>query len=167
MTAHNSVFGWIHGFRINENNALFPSSQTAPTPYPPLIADPTVEQLWQNWNTADTGAFIFTSLAFTALSYRISNQMVDVAIIGRKKQFTLLASFSVLTGAFLGLRNSCYRLQGLVPNGLPARKVYEPIKYNYTSNFLKNSFWSVLFEPRRKPTQWSKIKSLNNDWMIK
>jgi hypothetical protein len=66
MTSHNSFFGWIHGFKFNQNNIVSASANYVPSPYHPVIEDPSMNQIFQNWNLADTGVTIAT-VVFTAL----------------------------------------------------------------------------------------------------
>ena len=61
-----------------------------------------------------------------------------------------MVNFALIGGFFLGLRNSMYRLEGLVPNGLAAQSTDTPVKYDYTSEVLKGSLWNICFEPRNK-----------------
>lgn len=58
-------------------------------------------------------------------------------------------AMSWVFGGILAVRNSCYRLEGLVPNGLETAPVREPVKYDYTSNFLERSFWAAIFQPQK------------------
>lgn len=58
-------------------------------------------------------------------------------------------AMSVVFGAALGIRNSAYRLEGLVPNGLEAREFsVVPRKYDYTSRYLNGSFWLKIFSEK-------------------
>jgi type IV secretory pathway TrbD component len=74
MTSHNSLFGWIHSFKINHNNLLLGSSANRMNPYPALIPNPTVKQCFQNWNAADTGVFLFTLAASSILLARMARK---------------------------------------------------------------------------------------------
>lgn len=151
MTSHNGIFGWIHGFRLNENNAIMLSSRYSDTPFPTIIAAPTIKQAFQNWNTADTGIAIMLPLFANVFIYRAVKATTDFPMLQRRGEHMFLSIFTLAVGVYFGLRNSTYRLEGLVPNGLPAKKVYEPVKYNYTSAFLKNSVWGLFIDPKRRP----------------
>jgi len=50
----------------------------------------------------------------------------------------------------LALRNSAYRLEGLVPNGLPKKKA-ELVKYDYTTELVNSTFWKYFVETHDKP----------------
>lgn len=78
----------------------------------------------KNWNAADTGLFVCSLTGFTLLSFRLASRGHFQSILSRRKDFFFMVSFSVLTSFLMGSRNSYYRLQGLVPNGLRARKMY-------------------------------------------
>jgi hypothetical protein len=67
-----------------------------------------------------------------------------------KREFYILAAFALYPSLMLGLRNSYYRLEGLVPNGLPGYKSKEPVKYDYTSHFLEKSKLFSLFISKQK-----------------
>jgi len=87
------------------------------------------------------------------MAYHAASGMQEMSILDRRRKFITMSGMSVLVGFLLGIRNSSNRLEGLVPNGLAARKVREPVKYNYTSQFLSKSIWSIFIEPQRRPTQ--------------
>ncbi len=72
MTSHNSLFGWIHGFKINHNNLLLGSPANRLNPYPALIPKPTARQCLQNWNAADTGVVLFTLAASSIVFARLA-----------------------------------------------------------------------------------------------
>ena len=44
-------------------------------------------------------------------------------------------------GVALALRNSSYRLEGYVANGLPKKEVDDVVKYDYTSEIINGTFW--------------------------
>lgn len=50
-------------------------------------------------------------------------------------------------GFALAYRNSTYRLQGYVPNGLPRKTNHQVVKYDYTTEFLTNTPWKYFVEP--------------------
>jgi|JI81AbrownRNA_FD_contig_21_6267335_length_408_multi_2_in_0_out_0_1 hypothetical protein len=72
--------------------------------------------------------------------------------MARRSAFIGSVSLTVFLSFFLAIRNSIYRLQGLVPNGLKGNDVYEPVKYNYAGDMLRRSFWSLIVEETKKPT---------------
>lgn len=153
MTSHNSFFGWVHGFKINQNNLILGAYAEAKRPFPALIPNPTIQQCIKNWNTADTGLVLFVFLAGTLYGWRHVRLSDMYGLFEKRSEYFWCSSWSLLAGVLFGLRNSFYRLEGLVPNGLPANEVMEPVKYDYTSSFLNKSFWSFFFEENRKPSQ--------------
>ena len=54
---HNSVFGWLNTFRILPTNVYLGRFGARPIA-PPIISDPSLGQVFRNWNIADTGAFV-------------------------------------------------------------------------------------------------------------
>jgi len=58
----------------------------------------------------------------------------------------------VAVGISMALRNSSYRLEGYVPNGLPKKEVDNVVKYDYTTDLINTTFWKYFFEPQDKPT---------------
>lgn len=133
MTAHNELFGWIHSLRINDYNIIMAPPAHMETPYPPIIEQPTGRQIIKNWNIADTGLVIFATAAFSVYVFWGDYQARIHSYYSRRSSFIFNSRMALVAALILGFRNSCYRLQGLVPNGLPANNVYEPVKYDYTT----------------------------------
>jgi hypothetical protein len=75
------------------------------------------------------------------------------SLMERRRRYMEATTAAFFCSLLLGLRNSIYRLQGQVPNGLKSTEVYEPVKYNYAGEFLRNSFWSIIFDDVRRPTK--------------
>lgn len=151
MTSHNSPFGFIHSLRLNSNNVVLGASATSESPYPPIVFNPTMKQVLNNWNIADSTLSLIAMAISTAFSFRVSTKVHFNSIFSRRQDFYAMIAMSAILSFTLGARNSFYRLEGLVPNGLRARKVTEPVKYDYTSEFLNNSFLSWIYEAPRKP----------------
>lgn len=57
----NSFFGFLNSFKILPTNAYL-GRLNARTVSPPIIHDPTLSQVFKNWNLADTGAFLTASI---------------------------------------------------------------------------------------------------------
>lgn len=55
LTAHNQFFGWIHSFKISRNNSYFKPNASTERPFPIIVDEPSVLQVLNNWNYADTG----------------------------------------------------------------------------------------------------------------
>ena len=70
LTSHDSLLGWTHGFRINGNNAILGAYNITPPPYTPIIRSPTVKQVFNNWNFADTSLVLFAALFGSLIHYR-------------------------------------------------------------------------------------------------
>jgi hypothetical protein len=135
LTSHDGVFGWIHGFKINQNNIIFGTPQIARTPYPPIIRNPSIKQTFQAWNFADTsmmGTVIFvTSLTAGSLIRAFGeNPFSEMMMI---QLYRRIISLSITFGFCFAFRNAFYRLEGLVPNGLPLKEVHSPVKFDYTT----------------------------------
>lgn len=153
MTSHNSPFGFIHSLRLNSNNVVLGGTAISDTPYPPIVYNPNFKQVMNNWNIADTNLSLLAMTVSTFLSYRCSIKIAFNSIFSRKLDFGAMMLMSATFSFILGARNSYYRLEGMVPNGLKARKVTEPVKYDYTSEFLNNSFLSLIYEGHKKPSK--------------
>ena len=146
IASHNNILGWVDGFKITRNNFLFGRPYLYSTPYKPIIANPTLVQCWKNWNIADTGMVFATVIASIFLSYPYAFRS-SISIMEKRTSFTRLVGLSWFIGLILGLRNSSYRLEGLVPNGLEKNLEAddETIKYDFTSDFLGKSIWGYVF----------------------
>ena len=110
MTAHNSLFGFIHSYKLDETNLVFNNAAAKQSPYPVIIHDPTIRQAYRNWNTADTGCLIFTSLTLIAMAYPAAMGMKEFSILERRRRFISMSSLSIWVAFFCGLRNSYNRL---------------------------------------------------------
>lgn len=77
MTSHNQFFGWIHGFRINKNNEMYNNQEVVPSPYRPIIANPSLQQCLQSWNQADTGLLLSFVLGSTLLAARLQRRSTN------------------------------------------------------------------------------------------
>lgn len=108
FTAHNSIFGWIHGFRFNSNNVLSGKPTFSDTPYYPIIANPSANQILYNWNIADTGVTIATIIASALVAFPLSRSISSN--FRARNQFYQSMTFGVIAGIILGARNSYYRL---------------------------------------------------------
>ncbi len=87
----------------------------------------------KNWNVADTSLVLFTNLANIMYGLRSYTMERHVNFFEKRRGYLTIVRIGIFVSIYLGMRNSMYRLQGLVPNGLPANKVYEPLKYDYTT----------------------------------
>ena len=112
ITSHDSLFGWIHGFKINKNNPILGAASITGPPYVPIIRNPNIHQLMYNWNFADTSLVFFSFIIGTIGSYRLVKLRSLTQMSGgeQKKTFTKLLNYSFFFGVVLALRNSAYRL---------------------------------------------------------
>ena len=119
-TSHDKFFGWVHSFKINKNNVyLNPDPSTRP-PFPAIVPDPSYQQVLKNWNRADTGILITMAVFGLLYSSRaIRKTPMIVGYLDKKYQYYRYVNMAVVVGIYLGLNNSCNRLTGMVPNGLP------------------------------------------------
>ena len=121
ITSHDGSLGWIHGFKINRNNPILGATAITPAPYAPIIRSPNFHQVLNNWNFADT-SLVFVSIIVGSIgSYRLAKLRSNIKLsTGEQKTiFARLLNYSFFLGVILAFRNSAYRLEGLVPNGLP------------------------------------------------
>ncbi len=94
---------------------------------------------------------IATSLVGILISARgVRKNLLISGMHDQKYEFYRYFNIFAVTGIFLGLRNSYYRLTGLVPNGLPRIEEDELVKYDYTTDFLRDTFWGLFVEPQKK-----------------
>jgi hypothetical protein len=122
MPSHNSFFGGLYSLKINYNNPILGMASYTETPYPPIIPDPNLLQIMKNWNIADTGLTLTTYVAFTLLSLRVMRRLaVREGSHNKRNSFLITNGTTFFICLAIGLRNSCYRLTGLVPNGLKKR----------------------------------------------
>lgn len=150
-TSHDKILGWIHGFKINKNNTMLkPDAATLP-PFPAIIESPSIKQVLNNWNRSDTGVVLamFVAGLFIASRGVRKNALIE-GYFDRRYEYYRYVNLFTFTGLFLGARNSYYRLAGLVPNGLPRTEEDELVKYDYTTDILRDTFWGSIFEPQRK-----------------
>ena len=150
MFAHNQLLGWVYGFKLNDNNALFATENITIAPYKVIVPNPTIGQCLSNWNLADTGAVLATVFLSGLVCLRLQKHTLVTNILDKRSEFLRIITMSWIFGGLFGIRNSSYRLQGLVPNGLEIQVEKEPIKYDYTSKFLETSIWSAVFDSNRK-----------------
>ena len=151
-TSHDRLFGWIHSFRFNRNNYAFGGRLGInERPYPAIINKPSLPQVVNNWNTSDTGLVLtfFIAGIFIARRMAFKDPLVE-SIIQRRGNFKAYHRVATILGMSLALRNSAYRLEGYVPNGLP-KKEAELVKYDYTSELINSTFWKYIFESHEKP----------------
>lgn len=117
FTDHNRFFGWVHNFKIGEANLFFGDNNKRP-PYPPIVINPTVRQVFANWNIADTGLLVTGTMIGALLARRQCKYSVGAPISAEKTLYYLFFNSYLSIAVFLGMQNSFYRLVGLNPNGL-------------------------------------------------
>ena len=133
--AHDSIFGWINGFRFSQSNIIVAANHMTSDLYPPIIRSPTFVQTLHNWNRSDTavtllGIFISSFVSYNNATLRSGEQVSHFA---QRQIFSRLMFSGFLFSFFLGWRNSYYRLEGLVPNGLAQKNPEVPVKWDYTT----------------------------------
>lgn len=146
-TSHDQFFGFIHSFKLNRNNFLLGGKNgNNAKPFPTIVNRPTFLQVWNNWNKADTGLVITFFLAGLLIARRraLSDIMVE-SIIERRNDYKRYHRLITAFGLFLAMRNSSYRLEGYVPNGLPRLAADDVVKYDYTTDLINNTFWKYIF----------------------
>ena len=145
-TSHDQFFGWLHCFKLNRNNyVLGGKNGINERPYPIILNNPSFQEVLYNWNFADTGlllTFVAAGL-FIARRIAVKDHLVE-GIIERRTTFKAYHRGFVALGLFLALRNSAYRLQGYVPNGLPKQPA-ELVKYDFSSELIDSTFWRYVF----------------------
>lgn len=153
-TSHDQLFGWTHSFKLNRNNYLLGGhSGINEKPYPVIVNTPSFPQVVNNWNRADTGLVLTFFLAGFLIAKRVVARDIMVSsLIERRSDYRRVHRIIVAFGLAFALRNSCYRLEGLVPNGLPRNEVDDVVKYDFTSELLNGTFWQYFFETQAKPT---------------
>ncbi len=149
MTSHNNLLGWVHGLKINSNNPFLGRVEAA-TPYYPILRNPSIGQVISNWNTADTGALFITAAIVHAIYVWRKKKFTEHSVTWGLRATNRSVVISLAFGMVVGLRNSYYRLTGLVPNGMASRRNIEPVKYNYTSDLINKTFLSF-FALNQKP----------------
>lgn len=151
-TSHDQFFGWVHSFRINRNNFFFGGRfGTNEAPYPVIVHQPSFTQVIDNWNSSDTGLVVSFFLGGLLLAKRWSGkELLTNMIVTRRNDYRFYHRIITAFGFFLALRNSAYRLEGLVPNGLPKKKA-ELVKYDYTTELVNSTFWKYFIETHDKP----------------
>ena len=150
LVSHNNILGWLYGFQITNNNVISAKVRFTSAPYKPIIIDPSASQCWKNWNIADTGMVFATVITTLAIGYPIALKS-SASLLERQASYKRLVGLSWVVGFIFGLRNSCYRLQGLVPNGLTENVNIndETVKYDYTSDFLEKTVWGYIFASQK------------------
>lgn len=154
LTSYNSIFGWIHTFKINQDNQIFSPSPETERPFPIIVEEPTWGQVISNWNTADTGlvsTFFLGGLIFAKTINR-SHSYDTASLLEKRFLYKRHVNLIFFMGLSLALLNSYNRLTGYVPNGLPKKRTEEVLKYDYTSEFANNSFWKYFYAPKNRPT---------------
>ncbi len=133
--------GLFSSFRIFKAFHAYPilSMEERP-PYPILIDDPTISQVFQNLNKSD----FLLALSFMGLGFAMSIFSTRRFIFVEQKFYMTkhtmwLYSF---TAAFLALQCSFYRLTGFMENGLRWKHrdmLYS--KYDFTKDFEANTIF--------------------------
>lgn len=153
-TSHDNLFGWVHSLKLNRNNYILGGKNGInERPYPVIVNTPSFPQVVNNWNTADTG-LVLTSFLFGLFIARraVLRDLNLVSLVEKRSEYRRVHRIIVAFGIALALRNSCYRLEGYVPNGLPRNEVDDVVKYDFTSQLLNNTWWHYFFETQAKPT---------------
>ena len=117
-------------------------------PYPPIVTNPTFRHVIHNWNMADTG-LLLTVIIGSAFLARIHCKYGRGATVSQEKQvYFLFFNIYLSLSVYLGMQNSYYRLLGFKPNGLNWEEEVEPElkKYDFSSDFVKNSIWKHFYE---------------------
>lgn len=152
LTAHNQFFGWVHSFKLSRNNSYFSPDVSVEKPFPVVVEEPTIAQVMNNWNYADTGLVSSAFVVGLFASKILADQTNYDSILKRRHYYKRLVNLFILTGMYLGLNNSANRLQGYVPNGLPKKRTQEVLKYDYTSQFLSQTPWKYFYSGRTRPS---------------
>lgn len=152
LTAHNQFFGWIHSFKISRNNQYFKPNASTERPFPVIVEDPSMEQVFKNWNYADTGLLISSFVIGLFASKFFADRNVHDSILRRRFFYKRYVNLFLVGGLYFALSNSANRLQGFVPNGLPKKRTLEVLKYDYTSQFVSQTPWKYFFSGRGRPS---------------
>lgn len=152
LTAHNHFFGWVHSFKISRNNQFFKPTSATERPFPIIVDDPSVTQVLNNWNYADTGLVISSFVVGLFASKLYSDRSFCDSLLRKRFYYKRLVNIFIATGIFFALTNSANRLQGYVPNGLPKKRTQEVLKYDYTSQFVNQTPWKYLYSGRSRPS---------------
>jgi len=151
-TSHDRFFGYLNSFRINRNNHFFGGNKDInDRPYPVIINRPTYQQVVNNWNFADTGAvltFFFIGLFVSKRFVRLDHGQ---SLVDNRVNYKRYHRAFVAFGIAFGLRNSCYRLEGYVANGLPKKPIDDLVKYDFTSELINSTFWRYIVDTNDKP----------------
>lgn len=79
LTSYNSFFGWVHSFKINQDNQIFSPRPDMERPFPVIVENPTYGQVISNWNTADTGLVVTSALSSLVIAKRMNRSYtIDV-----------------------------------------------------------------------------------------
>ena len=152
-TSYDQLFGWVHSVKLNRNNYVFGGRfGTNERPYPIIVNKPSFPQVVSNWNSADTGMVIAFFIAGIFIARRAAlRDTLTESIIERRNDFKRAHRVITAFGVALALRNSSYRLEGYVPNGLPKRQ-QDLVKYDFTSELINSTFWKYFIESHDKPS---------------
>ena len=151
-TSHDQIFGWVHSLKLNRNNYVFGGRfGTNDRPYPVIINRPSVTQVMSNFNWADLGLTATFFLSGFLIARRLAiRDVLTESFIERRNDFLRFHRIISVVGFTLALRNSSYRLEGYVPNGLP-KEGGELVKYDFTSELINSTFWKYFIESHDKP----------------
>jgi hypothetical protein len=152
LTAHNQFFGWVHSGKITRHSFGFNANITSERPFPVIVEDPTYGQVINNWNGADTGMVVSTSIFGLFASKIFADMASHDSLIKRRLYYKRLVNLFIAAGFCSALINSSNRLQGYVPNGLPKKRTQEVLKYDYTSQFASQTPWKYIFSGRARPS---------------
>ena len=148
----NSMFSWIDGIRFSQSSIFSGTAHVGFTPYPAIIRMPTFTQVMHNWNKSDTSMAFFTIVgsSFLGYKYAINYAYHQASDLHQRRVFGRIFVIGCLFGFLMGARNSYYRLEGLIPNGLAPVDQGLPVKYDYTTETLNQSFWKHIVEPTKR-----------------
>jgi hypothetical protein len=151
-TSHDNLFGWVHSFKLNRNNYILGGKTGLnEKPYPVIVSSPSFPQVVNNWNRADTGLVLTCFLGGLLLARRlVGKDLLLSSLIDKRTEYRRIHRMIVVFGLALALRNSNYRLEGYVPNGLPHNEADEPLKYDFTTEIISNTWWGNIFEIQNK-----------------
>lgn len=153
-TSHDNLFGWVHSFKLNRNNYILGGKTGLnDKPYPVILNTPSFPQVLNNWNRADTGLVLTSFILGLFIARRSAlKDLVTHSHVERRAEYRRIHRLIVVFGIAMALRNSSYRLEGYVPNGLPRNEVDDVVKYDFTTKLLSGTFWEYFFETQAKPT---------------
>lgn len=109
------------------------------TPYPIIVENPSFRDIIYNMELPEWTPFLVSLPVGSFFGYKFTFQMAAYPL-SRRRGFAGVLGLFMLTGFYIGIKGSYYKLVGFENNGLRWERTEQRVKkYDFTSDF--HGFW--------------------------